>query len=158
MLRDGLRVSVVAAVAVGAALLSWLIGRIWLDGGNQPWRTSWLAVLLLVAMAATVLAMGRRMWRHRRRGDRVEPLVAARILGLAQASALTGALVGGGYLGQAVALLPDLGFGRRGEIALWHAGAALAGLAVAAAGLLVQSWCRVREDDDQPPDRERHPA
>lgn len=147
MLRQGLRPWTVVLTALVAMLASWAVGRWWLDGGNQPVRVTWLAGALLVGMAVAVLVMGRRMWRHRYRGAHVEPLVAARVLGLAQASALTGALTAGGYLGQALLHVPDLDFANRGEIALWHAVAGAGGALVAAAGLVVQSWCRIVDDE-----------
>ncbi|GAB3110495.1 hypothetical protein GCM10027055_09910 [Janibacter alkaliphilus] len=155
MLRSGLRAGSLLLLAVIATGLSWVVGRWWLDAGNQPLRVTWLAAGLLLAMAVVVLVMGWRMRRHQRGQARVEPLLAARILALAQASALTGAVVGGGYLGQALVLLPDLDFGGRGTIALWDALAGLGGLLVAGAGLIVQSWCRIVEDDDEGEDGEQ---
>ena len=56
---------------------------------------------------------------------------------------------------QALVLLPDLDFGGRGTIALWDALAGLGGLLVAGAGLIVQSWCRIVEDDDEGEDGEQ---
>jgi hypothetical protein len=112
-------------------------------------RVGWIAGALLVGMAVIVVVAGSRMWRMRRGRTHVEPLVAARLLGLAQASALTGAITGGFYLGQALALLPDHDFAGRGALAVQHAFAAVGGLLMAVAGLLVQSWCRIRDDEDE---------
>lgn len=148
MSRDGLSWRTVLAVGAVATALSWVLGRWWLGAGNQPFRVTWLAGGLLLAMAVVVLVSGWRMRGHQRRERLVEPLLAARILSLAQASALTGALVGGGYLGQALVLLPDLDFGGRGGIALGHGLAGLGGALVAVAGLVVQGWCRVVDDED----------
>ncbi|QBF45071.1 DUF3180 domain-containing protein [Janibacter limosus] len=151
MLERGLRSSTVAIVLVAVGVLSWAGGRWWVAGGHAPMRVGWLAGVLLLGMGLVVVATGRRMWRMRRGQGHVEPLVAARILGLAQASALTGAVIAGLDLGQALALLPDVGFAGRGELAVKWAVGALGALALVAAGLLVQSWCRLDDDDDEDP-------
>ncbi|KRE37408.1 hypothetical protein ASG73_06925 [Janibacter sp. Soil728] len=149
MLDRGLRLSTVATVVAAAGVLSWAGGRWWIAGGHAPMRVGWLAGVLLLGMGLVVVAAGRRMWRMRRGQGHVEPLVAARVLGLAQASALTGAVIAGLDLGQALALAPDAGFAGRGGLALrWAVGGAGA-LALVAAGLLVQSWCRLDDDDDE---------
>lgn len=154
MLERGLRLPTVLVVLLACGALSWSFGRWWITGGHAPLRVGWLAGALLVAMGAIVLVTGRRMWRMRHGRTHVEPLVAARILGLAQASALTGAVIAGLDLGQAVALAPDAGFAGRGELAVKWAVAGLGALVLVAAGLLVQSWCRVdRDDDDEEPGR-----
>lgn len=149
MLRTGLKTSTMVLVAVVVMVVSGGIGRWWLTGGHAALRIGWVAGVLLVAMAAVVVVAGSRMWRMRRGRTHVEPVVAARLLGLAQASALTGAITGGFYLGQALALLPDHDFGGRGVLALQHGLAALGGLLLAVAGLLVQSWCRIDDDEDE---------
>ena len=149
MLRQGLRTSTVVLVTLGLTVLSWGVGRWWLAGGHAALRIGWIAGALLVGMAVVVVLTGVRMWRMRRGRTHVDPVVAARILGLAQASALTGAVTGGLYLGQALALLPDLDFGGRGALAAQHGLAALGGLLMAVAGLLVQSWCRIERDEDE---------
>nr|WP_246297564.1 DUF3180 domain-containing protein [Janibacter cremeus] len=147
-MRTGLRVSTVVLVAAVVMVASGAFGRWWLTGGHGALRIGWIAGALLVAMAVVVVVAGSRMWRMRRGRTHVEPVVAARLLGLAQASALTGAITGGFYLGQALVLLPDHDFGGRGVLALQHGLAALGGLLMAVAGLLVQSWCRIDRDDE----------
>src|SRR5699024_10707266 len=119
-------------------------------------RVGWLAGALLIGMAVIVVVTGSRMWRMRQGRTHVEPVVAARVLGLAQASALTGAIVGALYLGQALALAPDHDFAGRGALAIQMAFAALGGAAMIAGGLLVQSWCRIEDDDDDDDDGGRH--
>lgn len=147
MLTHGVKVSAVALVTLAVTVLSWGVGRWWLASGHSAPRIGWLAGLLLFGMALVVAAAGSRMWRMRRGRTHVPPLVAARLLGLGQASALTGAVTGGLYLGQALVLLPDHDFAGRGQMALRFGVAAVGGLVMAAAGLLVQSWCRVDDTD-----------
>lgn len=149
MLRNGLKVSTAGFVALFATILSWGAGRWWLSGGNGAPQIGWLAGALLIAMAVVVVITGSRMWRMRRGRTHVEPVVAARVLGLAQAGALTGAVMGGVYLGQALVLLPDFNYAGRGVLMLRFAFAALGGLLLVVGGLLVQSWCRIDDDDDE---------
>ncbi len=150
MLRHGLRITTVLITAAAVTLLSWSAGRWWVASGNAPVRVEWLVGVLLIAMALVVLWAGRRMWRMRRGLGHVEPLVAARLLGLAQASALTGAITGGIYLGLAIVLVPDIGFAGRGMMAAQLGFAALGAALIAVAGLVVQHWCRIeRKDEDE---------
>ena len=156
MLRDGLKISTVALIALVVTVLSWGFGQWWLAAGHPAFRVGWLAGALLIGMAVIVVVTGSRMWRMRQGRTHVEPVVAARVLGLAQASALTGAIVGALYLGQALALAPDHDFAGRGALAIQMAFAALGGAAMIAGGLLVQSWCRIEDDDDDDDDGGRH--
>lgn len=149
MLRQGVRLTTIMLVLLGATVLSWGLARWWVSGGHAPLRVGWLPGGLLIGMALVVVATGSRMWRMRRGETHVEPLVAARLLGLAQASALTGAVTGGLYLGQALVLLPDLDFAGRGALAARMGFAALGGVLMAGAGLLVQWWCRIDDEDDE---------
>lgn len=149
MLRDGLKTSTVALVALLLTVLSWGVGRWWLAGGHAALQIGWLAGALLIGMAVIVVATGSRMWRMRHGRTHVEPVVAARLLGLAQASALTGAVMGAVYLGQALVLVPDIGYAGRGGLVMRFGLAALGGLLMTVAGLLVQSWCRIDDDDDE---------
>ncbi len=106
--------------------------------------------LLVLAAAEAVLALGLRARIERRPGTRpVQPLVAARAVALAQASALAGAVMGGLWLGLLGYLLPlraDL------AAAAEDTPAAAVGLASAvalvAAALWLQHCCRVPPEDD----------
>lgn len=148
MLTHGVKITTAAIVLVAAGALSWSFGRWWLAGGHSPLRIGWLAGALLIGMGVVVLVAGARMWRMRRGRTHVEPLVAARILGLAQASALTGAVVAGLYVGQALALAPDHDFAGRGELAVKWAVAGVGAGVLAVCGLVVQSWCRIDGEGD----------
>ncbi len=149
MLRDGLKTSTVALVALLLTVVSWGVGRWWLSAGNAALQVGWLSGVLLIGMAVIVVVTGSRMWRMRHGRTHVEPVVAARILGLAQASALTGAVMGAAYLGQVIALLPDVGYAGRGGLVMRFGLAALGGLLMTVGGLLVQSWCRIEDDEDE---------
>lgn len=152
MLREGLRPRVTLLLGLATAVVSWLASRWWLAGGRRVLEAPWLAAALLTVMAVALLVVAWPMRRYRREGRRVDPLRAARTLSLAQAAALTGAVVAGLYGGHALALLPDLGFGRHTELAARLTAAAVAGILVAGAGHRAQGWCRVRDDGEEQPD------
>jgi hypothetical protein len=112
--------------------------------------------LLVLAVAELIMAQALRSRIERRPGVRpVQPLVAARAVALAQASALAGAVMGGIWLGLLGFLLP-----RRDELAAAaeDTPAAVVGLlsavALVGAALWLQHCCRTppeNDDHDRPP-------
>lgn len=145
----GVRIRLVALLAVGVAALSYPGLRIWTGRGNELPPTSWVSVVVLVFMASGVFVAGlpvRRFLRGQARKP-FNPLRAMRILVLAQASALTGALVTGWYLAQVLVLSPDLDIASRRGLALRLAALALGGVLMSVAGLLTQAMCRVDTSD-----------
>ena len=111
--------------------------------------------VLLVAMGGLVLWLARpvRRYLHGRATTPLDPLRAARTVVLAQAAALTGSAAAGWYAGQ-LAVVAERPLARREPGPAAAAGAlVVAGVALAAAGLVAQRWCRVDppdEDDDEP--------
>ena len=107
-----------------------------------------LALLLLAAILGYVAWATHRAVQVRR--ERLEAHKAVNRLVLARASALVGALVGGGYLGYAISWIGDpaeLADERlvRSLIATGCAAAAMV------AALLLERACRVRKDDPEVP-------
>lgn len=82
-----------------------------------------------------------------RKRRRMDPLVAARTAALAMAASRTGAVIGGFYLGVALAVLPDLSTpsGSQSFSAALTSVVACAVLVVAA--LWLESMCRLRDLD-----------
>ena len=78
----------------------------------------------------------------------LNPMRAMRTLVLAQAAALTGALVAGWYLAQVLVLLPDFDIDSRRTLAVRLAALAAGGVLMAIAGLVAQAMCRVDKGDD----------
>ena len=154
MLPDGLRPRATVGTGLVVGVVSWLLSRWWLAGGRRVLETPWLAAALLAVMAVALLVVAWPMRRYRREGRRVDPLRAARTLSLAQAAALTGAIVVGLYAGHALAVVPDLGFGRHTELATRLALASVGGVLVAVAGHVAQGWCRIRDEDLSDPSSE----
>lgn len=107
------------------------------------------AVVLLIG--SVVLALGwavRQYQRGRRPG--LDPLLAARTVVLATASAYTGALLTGWYAGHVLVVLGDLAIEARREVAVSAALAALCTVGLGVAGVVVERWCEIppRDPDD----------
>jgi Protein of unknown function (DUF3180) len=140
-----------AGYAVASALVVWLALRQWY--GDLP-RLSWFLPLSLGLLAAAeAIAGGQLRARIRRRpGIRpVQPLVAARSLALAKASAVVGAVMLGVWAGLLLYVLPRLdylaaadGDARTGSIGV------VAATSLVAAALWLEWCCRT----PSPPDDE----
>ncbi|WP_405937456.1 DUF3180 domain-containing protein [Streptomyces sp. NBC_00726] len=154
-----LRLGVLAGLFAAAGVLSWGAARLWDSLGTLPSVPLFAPIvlaLIAVVLLATALSVRARLraQRERRPGAKgVEPLMAARALVFAQASALVVALVSGMYAGTAVFLLGSLDNPPRRDQAIYAAFAVLAGLAVIAAALFLEHVCKLPDDkDDNKPD------
>lgn len=151
----GVRVRLLLVVALVAGALSWIGLTLVAQGGGQLPPVSWAGAPILVAVAVGIVLAGRPV-RRLVQGTAtrpVHPLYAARVLSLAQAAALTGAVVLGWYAAQVVRLLPDLDVASQQQDVVVLGILALCALLVAAAGLLVQRWCRIDDDRGERGDR-----
>lgn len=149
-----LRVTRLLVVALVVGVLSALAWHLLDRQGTLVPRPTWFQGVLLLALAASILAIAYpvRTYLAGRAGKSLDPERGVRTLVLAQAAALTGAAVTGWYAGQLAIVLRGLDLaankGRLVPVGLL----ALAGLVLAAAGLVAQSWCKVEPpgDDDAP--------
>lgn len=161
MVRDGRGVTVrlVLFVWLAATGFAYLGLRIWDLQNSLLLQTSWISLIVLVFMASGVFFAGlpiRRFLRGQSRKS-LNPMRAMRTLVLAQAAALTGALVSGWYLAQVLVLLPDFDIESRRTLVLRLAALSAGGALLAVAGLLTQRMCRVDksvEGDDLHDDRD----
>jgi hypothetical protein len=114
--------------------------------GTAP-LVSWAQPLGLLLVAAIV---GGTAWMTHRaiqvRRERLDPQRAVNRLVLARACAYAGSLVGGGYLGYALAWLGDASPLADDRVVRSGLGA-LGGLLTVVASLLLERACRVRSDD-----------
>lgn len=154
MVRDGRGVSIrlVLLLGLATAALAYPGLRVWTGQGHGLPPTSWGAVAVLVFMAGGVFFAGlpiRRFLRGQAKKP-LNPLRAMRTLVLAQAAALTGALVSGWYVAQVLVLFPDLDVDSVRAVALRLGALAGGGVLMAMAGLVAQSMCRLdrRDEDD----------
>ena len=115
--------------------------------------------LLLIAVIVVVLAWPvRRATRSARTPDngkrapqkrRVDPFYATRVVLIAKASAVTGAILGGAGIGVLIELLSRP---VSAASTVWGAVAMLvAAILVLVGGLIAESWCAVPPEDDEKP-------
>ncbi|GAA4974930.1 DUF3180 domain-containing protein [Kineococcus glutinatus] len=148
------------AVAAVAGALTWAGLRTWVVGGGYEPQLPWtmIAALLLIAVVVVGAGWPVRQWVRGDRARRIDALRAARTAVLGKASAYAGALLLGWFGGQVAHYAAHVGIDARRE-RMWLAlAAAVASLLVAAAGLLVERWCRVPpergpHEEPGPPDR-----
>ncbi|MCL3861454.1 DUF3180 domain-containing protein [Actinotalea sp. K2] len=142
------RLGVVAGVTTAA---SFVVLRLIESRGGTPPPVPWLSWLVVLLIGAVVAGLGwsvRQFTRGKRPG--LDPLLAARTVVLATASAYTGALLSGWYAAQVLLVIGDLTIDVRRERAL-AAGVALGcTVLLGVIGLVVERWCQVPppEDDD----------
>ncbi|PZG22071.1 DUF3180 domain-containing protein [Micromonospora craterilacus] len=155
------RISTLVVTALAAAAAAWLlISSIYY---NRLPALPWLPVVTLAGLAVleTYAAINTRARIERRPGrDPVNPLMVARFVVLAKASALVGAIFTGVYAGLAGWL-----FVQTTQAAVDDRPAALAGLlasiALVAAALWLERCCRVPErpeDEHEPDDWQSRPG
>lgn len=104
--------------------------------------------LVLIAVVVVALAFPVRRATRSSEGGPVDPFYATRVVLIAKASALAGALLAGGGLG---ILLEMLGRPAFGAGPVWGAVAMLvAAIALLVAGLVAESFCMIPPEDDDP--------
>lgn len=117
--------------------------------GNAP-RVGWSAALTLLLAAAVLSGFAWTTWQSlHKRGERMTAGHGIKMLALAKASALVGALFSGGYFGYALAFADafDTPLGKERVI---HSGlAGVAGLLVMIASLLLERALRVPGGEDE---------
>ena len=140
-------------VAIAGAVVGWLLQVGLTSSGAPSLRPPATLYSVLFILAFGVVLLGRPVRRVVRGTARrpVDPFFAMRVLVLAKASSLTGALL----VGAATALL-GYAVSRTGSMAVpafWpDVLTALGALALCIAGLVVEWWCRI-----PPQDRAEHP-
>jgi hypothetical protein len=158
MVRDGRGVSIrlVLLLTLVVTAVAYQGLRIWTGQGHLLPVPSWGALIVLVFMASGVFFAGlpvRRFLRGQAKKP-LNPMRAMRTLVLAQAAALTGALVTGWYVAQVLVLLPLVDLPSRRDDVVRLAVLAAGGVLMAIAGLVAQAMCRV-DKDHRDGDRDR---
>ena len=137
--------------AAAVALVAWLALRSWY--GDLPGLTWFVPLSLLLLAAAETMAANelRARIRRTRPAPPVQPLVAVRMLALARASSLVGAVMLGVWAGLLVYVLPrrDLLAAARADTAT-----ALVGVGSAAALIAAAWWLEFSCRAPTPPDRD----
>lgn len=141
--------------AVVAFLLQLTLGAIGLSKLVPQLTLSVTLVLIAVVVVALAWPVRRATRGARHPGDRpapkrrVDPFYATRVVLIAKASAVAGAILAGAGVGVLVELLTRP---VSAAATVWGAVAMLVAAAlVLVAGLLAESWCTVPPDDDEKP-------
>lgn len=155
--HPGIRVTTLVLAGLAMTVVAWLALRWVASGGTAVPEPGWVGAAAMLFLGGGLLLAG---WQVRKVRDgapnpAVTPLRAARTLVLGQAGALTGSVLVGWYLANALVLLPDADVVSQ-RARLWpFALHAVVAVLLAASGMVVQNWCRLRprddEDEDQPP-------
>lgn len=154
-----------AVAALFGALAGWLVVVGARALNTSPPQVPWSApiTVIVVAVATGLLAWQTYQRIHRRR-LRMDPQRAVSFLVLGKASALAGALVAGGYLAYALLFVAQIAGDSPRERVVRSLVAVAGGLALGAAGLLLERACKVPDDpdadsesktEDDPADRDR---
>ena len=148
----GVRVTSLVLAGLATAVVAWLGLRLALGPGNVA-NPTWIGVVVMAFLGGALVVAGWQVKQVRDgSADRpMTPLRAARTLVLGQAGALTGAVLAGWYAANVLALVPDSDVDSQ-RVRMWILAAHVVVAALlAAAGMLVQRWCRVgrRDDDDE---------
>lgn len=136
--------------ALAAAAVAWLvISRFYYDLPSLPWLPA--LTLAALAVAEAVAAHYTKARIDRKPGhDPIDPLLVARLVALAKASSLAGAIFGGFYLGVTGWLLIER---QRNAHPAQDLPAVLAGVAASvvlvAAALWLERSCRIPEQPDE---------
>jgi Protein of unknown function (DUF3180) len=149
-----IRLLVTTALLVG--VLTWGALRVWDARGSVlpgvPWTAPGALLFLAAVLLFSALSLRARLRaiRERRPGARpVNPLSAARLVVLAKASSVAGAVFVGIYGGYALLLLESLEAGPRRERLVASGLSVLAGILAVAAALFLERVCRVPPVDDE---------
>jgi Protein of unknown function (DUF3180) len=143
-------VPLLIALAVAGGVVTWLVQIALVAAGQATLVPPGTLVLVLFGIAAVLLSLG---WPIRQfvRGKRdrpIDPFRATRTLLFAKASSLMGFLLAGAAVGILLYL-----FSRPvpagGPSVLLTVGALAGAVAVAAAGLVVEQWCRLPPQDPE---------
>ena len=132
------------ALAVGAGAVVWMVSMLAERAGISPVHVPWTvaAVCIVVGIVTLWMAWSVRQYVAGKRPG-LDPLRAARTVVLAQASAYTGAMLGGAFAGYAVSIASDWSHQPRREAAIAAAIAAVGALVLLACGVVAERWCRI---------------
>jgi len=147
------RASLLLLLALVAGGIAYLVTRSQLDNLPTPtlYALLWLALLAIAELYLALMTRARLAGRHGTRP--INPLVVARLVALAKASSIVGAVAAGGYAGYLgwVARIDSVAANRDTRTAAF--GVAF-GLVLVAGALFLERVCRVptgKDDDDWEP-------
>lgn len=159
-----MRLRVLLVVTGVATVAGWALATAWRSAGRALPDPGWALVIPVVLIVALVLGLGWNIRSYLRGSLATRPRAhpspqrARATLGAAQAAALGGAILAGLFLALLLGRLPNLDVPSVRDDAIRYGVLALVSGLPIAAGLLVQSWCRLppEDDDDSTPPEAAH--
>lgn len=142
-----------ALLAVLGGGAGWLLETALATSGRPVLIPPFTLAVALVLIGVIIVAMALPV-RRVSRGGRIDPFYATRVVMLAKASGLAGALLAGAALGIAGYLLSRSVLPGVGSITMAFA-AAVGAIALLAAGLVAEQMCTIPPDDDDNSDPEQ---
>lgn len=136
-------------------VISYAFLQFWNTRGNSLPQNSWIAAGVLVLMAVLMLYAGNEIRVYLKGESRrpPSPQKARNTVVAAQACILGGAAFTGWYAGTAAVQVTRLSTTTGPGAFTVAAVLTVACIGLVGAGLLVQSWCKLPEDDDETPKR-----
>lgn len=141
-------ITLVLLAAFGATLL-WFAQAALAASGRPVLIPPFTLGIALVLIGVVIVVMAWPVWRVSRRvaGARVDPFYATRVVVLAKASSLSGALLAGGGLGIVGYLVTRSVLPSSAAIGT-AAATAVGAILLLVAGLVAEHWCTIPPDDD----------
>lgn len=156
-MKHGVRWPHLLASGGGVFVVVYIVLRLLTTRGHAMPHNGWIAVVVLLILAALMVAAGWpiRTYLLGRAVVIPDPQRARRTVVAAQASALAGAALIGWYLAQAAVHVRTLDLPRSKDGFILCLVLAASAAALMVAGLVVQHWCRIdhKSDDDDDPSR-----
>ncbi len=147
---NSIRFGWLLGIGIASGILGWVV-NFWTGRNGYPAPVLHLSSLLTVAMIITVtLVFGIRVlrWRNGKRDRELNPILAARTLILAQATAYAGALSLGWHAGILIDQVSLLAV-RDAVGPVWGTLALMAGgILMVVVGLAVENFCRIPPEDE----------
>jgi hypothetical protein len=118
-----------------------------------PPQIGWGPATMLFTIALLIAALAWNTWQSlHKKHERMTSDHGVKMLALSRSSLIVGGLFGGGYGGYALSFVPDIDT-PLGSARVWHAGAAaVAGLLLVVASLLLERACHIPGGDDEEPE------
>ena len=149
----------VAAWAAIGLVIGLLVRPVAVRLDASPPRVGWGAATTLVVVALVVAALAWSTWQSlHKKHERMTSDHAAKMLALSRSCAIVGSLFAGGYGGFALTYVGDLDTPLGQERAVQAGGAAVAGILLLVAALLLERACRLPDDHDDESAADATPA
>lgn len=127
-----------------SGVLAWVLAPLADSRGVSPVHVPLTAPLACLVLGAIALWLAHAVKQYLAgKRPQLDPLKAARTVVFAQASAYTGAVLGGAFMGYAIALAANWGHEPRREAAIAAGIAALGAIVLLVCGWVAERWCRI---------------